>query len=515
MKAQEEQLCRAAVDDILSIKLLDPERISYIIKTYNKLYENTNYKPYGPIGDFFLLYIKLCDFEGLAKRIEVTKNALTEFSAIHHLSTGNLIKWLVKYEDDGLYSREKVKNTKVEDYDELPNGSILLDPDFDIRMEISHYIPVIDFALTFNQYYDMTMDKYRTDEETYLECGIEYYTSNNEQRRLMDFVRHLIYPPIEDLFLVAEMSFDLNKLKNYVPIRVEHVSSNSNNILQAAHDAFHQDDFEGARSNYLSLLCSRTDYQEAWLGLTISHFILGDYEQAYIASSNLAMHQYGDLIHYIEKYRQGLDLSDKEYEIADKTCEMSLDSLKASTDKLLWLSENSALYNSISIRPPGVPSIARCCLNGKHYENIADFHTTYCATFTDENILDTKTHLEAVIHFIEKMNIQKLDELLLKEYYSSIPKRKFMEELKIVFKAFNTSGDTVLYANPGICQGCRNGCGGYTFLSNKSRNYIDLIIKSKDNLVTDIFECSQFKNNNLVKSMMAKRIIFYIDEPPF
>lgn len=515
MNEQEEQICIDAVKDILSFKLLDPERIGYIIKTYNALYENTNYEPYGPIGDFFLLYIKLCDFQGLAKSIDTAKNALTEFSAIHHLSAGNLIKWLVKYEDDGLYSREKVKNTKVEDYDELPNGSILLDPDFDIRMEINHYISVIEFALTFNQYYDITMDKYRTDVETYLECGIEYYTSNNEQRRLMYFVRHIIHPPIEDLFLVSEMSFDLNQLKNYVPIQVEQINGTTSKELQAAHDAFHQDDFEAARSSYTSLLQSRTDYQEAWLGLTISHFILGDYEQAYIASSNLVMHEYGNLMRYIEKYRLRSDISDKEYEIADKTCEMSLESLKESTDKLVWLAENRALYNSISNRPEGLPSIARCCLNGKHYENIASFHSAYCETYTDENILDTKMHEEAVIHFIEKMNIQKLDELLLKESYASLPKRKFLEELKIVFDAFNTSGDTVLYANPGICQGCRNGCGGYTFLSNKSRNYIDLIIKSEDNLVTDIFECTRFKNDNLVKSMMGKRIIFYIDEPPF
>jgi hypothetical protein len=515
MKEQEEQLCRDAVQDILSIKLLSPERISYVIKTFNALYENTNYAPYGPVGDFFLLYIKLSDFHGLAERIEIAKNALTGFSSIHHLSAGNLIKWLVKFEDDGLYSREKVKNTKVENYDELPNGSILLDPDFDIRIEINHYIPVIDFAHTFTQYYDMTMNKYSTEDATYLECGIEYYTSTNEQRRLMDYVRHLIDPPIEALFLVDEMSFDMNKLKNYVPIRVEHISSTPSHELQAAHDAFHQDDFEAARLSYTSLLSSRTDYQEAWLGLTISNFILGDYERAYIASSNLSMHQYGELVNYIEKYREGSDISDKEYEIADKTCEMSLESLNNRIDKLAWLAENRALYNSISIRPQGLPSIARCCLHGKHYENIATFHSSYCETFNDENILDTKTHLEAVIHFIEKMNIQKLDELLLKEYYSSKRKGEFMRVLRKIFDAFNASGDTVLYASPGSCKGCRNGGGGYTFLSNKSRNYIDFIIKSENNIVTDIFECSQFKNDNLVKSMLGKRITFYIDEPPF
>ena len=120
-----------------------------------------------------------------------------------------------------------------------------------------------------------------------------------------------------------------------------------------------------------------------------------------------------------------------------------------------------------------------------------------------------------IYQFIKKMNIQKLDELLLKQSYSSISKAKFMVELKGVFDRFNDSKDTVLYAEPGICQGCNNGCGGFTFLSNKSRNYIDLVIKSEDNIVTDIFECSQFKNDNLVKSMLGKRITFYKNDMPF
>jgi hypothetical protein len=517
MNEQDEQLCKVAVQDILSIKLLNPERIIHLVKLHNELYENAKYAPYGPIGDFYLLYIKLCDFNGLANKIMLAKKALNEFSEIHHLSSGNIIKWLVKYEDEGLYVRETLKRTKIENYDELPNGSILLDADFDIRIEINNYIPLIDFASTFNQYYDITMDKYRTDddEETYLECGIEYNKSNNEQRRLMDFVRHLINPPIEDIFLQATTSLDYSKLKNYVPLKVEHQSSTPSPELQAAHDLFHQDKYEDAKFKYTELLQSRNDFQEAWLGLTISNFILRDFESAYIASSKLLVYQYRDLIRYIEKYRQNDSRSENEFYISDKTCEESVNDYNTTTDKLAWLAENRTLYNSISIRPEGLPSIASCCLNGKHYENISEFHEIYCDALSDENILDTKTHLEAVIYFIEKMNIQKLDELLLKQSYSSISKAKFIEELKGVFDRFNDSKDTILYAEPGVCQGCYNGCGGFTFLSNKSRNYIDLIIKSEDSIVTDIFECSQFKNENLVKSMLGKRVNFYKNDMPF
>jgi hypothetical protein len=517
MKEQEEKLCSDAVLDILSVKLLGPERISYVIKTYNELYENTNYEPYGPIGDFFLLYIKLCDFYSLVKRSEVVKNALEEFNQINHLSTGNIIKWLVKYEDEGLYIRNTVSRTKVENYDELLNGSILLDAEFDIRIVINNYIPHIDFANTFNKYYDSTMDKYRTDsdEETYIECGVEYYKSNNEQRRLLNFVRHLINAPIDDVFLTNEKSFDLNKLKNYVPMRVERHSSTPSPELQAAHNLFHEEQFEEAKLKYELLLKSRNDYQEAWIGLTISNFILGDYEGAYIASTNLSTYQYKGLINYIEKYRQSSGMSENDFYISDKTCEESIEDFENKNDKLLWLAENRELYNSISIRPEGLPSIASCCLNGKHYENISIFHRLYCNTFTDENILETKTHLEAVIHFIEKMNIQKLDELLLLNRYAGISKSKFLTELKGVFQEFNDAGDTVLYASQGVCKGCKVGCSGYTFLSNKSRNYIDLVIVSENDKVTDIYECNQFKNERYVKSMLGKRIKFYNDDMPF
>ena len=511
------QLCSSAVNDILSIKILSTERIQLLIKTYNELYEMANYEPYGPIGDFFLLYIKLSDFNGLAKKSEVVKNALDEFSQIQHMSTGNIIKWLVKYEDEGLYVREKLKITKVENYDELPNGSILLDPEFDIRIEINSFIPHIDFANTFNKYYDSTMDKYRTDsdEETYIECGVEYYKSNNEQRRLLNFVRHLINAPIDDVFLSTEKSFDVNKLKNYVPMRVERHSSTPSPELQAAHDLFHEENFEEAKLKYEILLKSRNDYQEAWIGLTISNFILGDYEGAYIASTNLFTYQYKGLINYIEKYRQSSGMSENDFYISDKTCEESIQDFENKNDKLLWLAENRELYNSISIRPEGLPSIASCCLNGKHYENISLFHRLYCKTYTDENILETKTHLEAVIHFIEKMNIQKLDELLLEHHYASMRKPKFLNELKGVFQEFKDGGDTVLYASQGVCQGCKVGCPGYTFLSNNSRNYMDLVVVSENDKVTDIYECNQFNNDRYVKSMLGKRIKFYNDDMPF
>ena len=98
----DEFLCIDAVADIISIRQLKPDRIEHLVKKHNELYENT--KSISPAqSDFFFLYMKLCELDGLIKKTESAKIALNEFSQIYHLSSGNIIKWLVKHEDDGLY----------------------------------------------------------------------------------------------------------------------------------------------------------------------------------------------------------------------------------------------------------------------------------------------------------------------------------------------------------------------------------------------------------------------------
>ncbi len=44
---------------------------------------------------------------------------------------------------------------------------------------------------------------------------------------------------------------------------------------------------------------------------------------------------------------------------------------------------------------------------------------------------------------------------------------------------------------------------------------MELVIKTENEKVTDFFECTQFKNENLIKSMLGKRIKFDSNEYPF
>jgi hypothetical protein len=69
-------------------------------------------------------------------------------------------------------------------------------------------------------------------------------------------------------------------------------------------------------------------------------------------------------------------------------------------------------------------------------------------------------------------------------------------------------GDTGLEMYPGACIGCEKnkGCTGYSFVGNKTGNYMNVIIKADDNRVLDIFECSSFKSDGAEKRGRKVRI---------
>lgn len=513
-----EKLCKEALDEILSVKLLNPDRIKFLFRKYVDLNNENKYTPNGKIGDFFHLFIVIMDLYSYVENLEIVKTALKEYSELDNHKKETIIKWLIKYEVVGVnLNRIKYKST-LQNWDEIPDGSVLLHPEFDVRVLVAPFIPILDFLMTFDDLYYTTIEKYRsdTDEETYFENGVEFYKSNHQQKRLLDFVKHIINPPIEDVFVGSENPLDFNQLKRHVPIKIEYhsFSSLSDKKIQKAHDFFHQDEFEKSRALYKDFLQSRNDSQEAWLGLTICNFILGDYEKAYISSSNLYTWRYRDLINYIEKYKKDSgEVNEQEYYILDRTCDEVLLNFNNVTDHSAWLNEHKPLFNSISIQPKNFPSVANCNYEGKYYQNISDFHTLYKRIEYEE--LELKTHYEAVLYFIRTMNIHKLDEYLIKKTYASMPKTRFFNELKGVFDAFKASGDSILYTEPGVCQGCQIGCGGFIFVGNKSSNYIELIIKTDADKIVDFFECTKFKNDTFVKSMLGKRIEFDPNECPF
>lgn len=78
------------------------------------------------------------------------------------------------------------------------------------------------------------------------------------------------------------IKFDIKKYKNYVPLRIEgsRYGQYSKFHLQTSCDAFHQEDYETAILHFRAALEGAEHLSEALYGLTLSYFIIKDYENA-------------------------------------------------------------------------------------------------------------------------------------------------------------------------------------------------------------------------------------------
>lgn len=119
-----------------------------------------------------------------------------------------------------------------------------------------------------------------------------------------------------------------------------------------------------------------------------------------------------------------------------------------------------------------------------------------------------KTQSDAVLHFLQTMDIEMLDAVLVSiidmiEDFSD--KDYFIKRLRLVFNEFIQSGDTFLQRYPGKCNSdtCTfRRSTGFTFVGNHSGNYIDLVMCIFKGEVLTIHECTSFKcsNENILKN---------------
>ena len=129
-----------------------------------------------------------------------------------------------------------------------------------------------------------------------------------------------------------------------------------------------------------------------------------------------------------------------------------------------------------------------------------------------------KTQADAVLYFIQSLDVEILDELLSPERtYQDFPKQIFIEKMGAAFAAFKQKGDTYLNRYPGFCNSdlCSRGCKGYRLIGNVSGCYMNLLYKVKDGEVEDMYECAEFKCLSNLAVDVKDRI--YIDpfELPF
>lgn len=108
-----------------------------------------------------------------------------------------------------------------------------------------------------------------------------------------------------------------------------------------------------------------------------------------------------------------------------------------------------------------------------------------------------KTHDEAIVHFFSKMDIEMLDTFMREEQYQDMAKPRFLKLLDSAFEIMKGLGDEHLETYPGACIGCaaNKGCTGFSFVGNKTGNYLNMVVKTEDDQVIDIFECSTFSSD--------------------
>lgn len=109
--------------------------------------------------------------------------------------------------------------------------------------------------------------------------------------------------------------------------------------------------------------------------------------------------------------------------------------------------------------------------------------------------LNTKS--EAIIHFIEKMDIEMISDLLDDDRtYQDMSKSRFLALLENVFNQMTESRNSSLTAHKGKCghEECINiGKAGFCFAGNKTKHHINLIIEEQDGKVKDIYECDELQ----------------------
>jgi hypothetical protein len=118
----------------------------------------------------------------------------------------------------------------------------------------------------------------------------------------------------------------------------------------------------------------------------------------------------------------------------------------------------------------------------------------------DDAEISLASQLDAVLYFMQRMDEDMLNLILEDCYtYQDYDKRTFLKKLSNAFDEFQRKGDTYLNVFEGKCNSaaCSNlNCKGFSFVGNKTNQYMDLIIQTKESKVSDIYECYDFQNEN-------------------
>lgn len=202
-----------------------------------------------------------------------------------------------------------------------------------------------------------------------------------------------------------------------------------------------------------------------------------------------------------------------EFEEANIICQSIIDKYDIFSDMPLWLLEHKSLFNEINIQPKGLPGIANSNFGGVSYEFISKFHRLYKTVYYDYNILNEKTHLEAIIYFLEEMNSFLIGHYLDYDTIMGFESSKFYYLLGMAFDELQFRGNTKLELVKSGCDSCN--FDQYFFVGNNDGSYLHLQFKIENDVVLDIKECEILRclvPNNLDTE---KQVLLNTELPPF
>jgi len=103
---------------------------------------------------------------------------------------------------------------------------------------------------------------------------------------------------------------------------------------------------------------------------------------------------------------------------------------------------------------------------------------------------------DAFAHYFSKLDINGIDGLLSdKNYYDNVTKLEYLGLINEHFISLKKNEISSLSIIPGKCNGCKNGCSGFTFLDEKEGFYSDFIIEIKNSEIVNFMECFNLIND--------------------